>query len=50
MIIQMVSRGFTSDEFVSRSPFAIKFANPSDTMSYMLVIYPPTVVLGNLIL
>ena len=32
-IIQMVSRGFTSREFASRSPFAIKFANPSDTKS-----------------
>ena len=32
-IIQMVSRGYTSREFASRSPFAIKFANPSDTMS-----------------
>ena len=32
-IIQMVSRGFTSREFASRSPFAIRFANPSDTMS-----------------
>ena len=32
-IIQMVSRGFTSREFASRSPFAIKFPNPSDTMS-----------------
>ena len=32
-IIQMVSRGFTSREFASRSPFAIKFANPFDTMS-----------------
>ena len=32
-IIQMVSRGFTSREFTSRSPFAIKFPNPSDTMS-----------------
>ena len=31
--IQMVSRGFTSREFASRSPFAVKFANPSDTMS-----------------
>ena len=30
-IIQMVSRGFTSREFASPSPFAIKFANPSDT-------------------
>ena len=29
----MVSWGFTSREFASRSPFAIKFANPSDTMS-----------------
>ena len=29
----MVSRGFTSREFASRSPFAIKFPNPSDTMS-----------------
>ena len=32
-IIQMVSRGFTPREFASRSPFAIKFPNPSDTMS-----------------
>ena len=32
-IIQMVSRGFTSREFASRSRFAIKFPNPSDTMS-----------------
>ena len=32
-IIQIVSRGFTSREFTSRSPFAIKFPNPSDTMS-----------------
>ena len=32
-IVQMVSRGFTSREFASRSPFAIKFANPFDTMS-----------------
>ena len=32
-IIQMVSRGFTSREFASRSPFAIKFPNPSYTMS-----------------
>ena len=32
-IIQMVSRGFTSSEFASRSRFAIKFPNPSDTMS-----------------
>ena len=32
-IIQMVSRGFTSREFASRSPFALKFPNPSDTMS-----------------
>ena len=32
-IIQMVSRGFTSREFASRSPFPIKFPNPSDTMS-----------------
>ena len=31
-IIQMVSRGFTSSEFVSQSSFGIKFANPSDTM------------------
>ena len=31
-IIQMVSK-FTSREFPDRSPFAIKFANPSDTMS-----------------
>ena len=29
----MVSRGFTSREFASPSPFAIKFANPFDTMS-----------------
>ena len=32
-IIQMVSRGFTSREFASRSPFAIKFPNPSYIMS-----------------
>ena len=32
-IIQMVSRGFTSREFACRSPFAIKFPNPSDTIS-----------------
>ena len=32
-IIQMVSRGFTSREFASRSPFAIKFPNRSDIMS-----------------
>ena len=32
-IIQMVSRGFTPREFASRSPFAIKFPNPSDTIS-----------------
>ena len=32
-IVQMVSRGFTSHEFASRSPFAIKFADPFDTMS-----------------
>ena len=32
-IIQIVFRGFKSREFASRSPFAIKFANPSDTMS-----------------
>ena len=29
----MVSRGFTSREFPGRSPFAIKFPNPSNTMS-----------------
>ena len=29
----MVSRGFTSSEFASRSHLAIKFPNPSDTMS-----------------
>ena len=33
MIIQVVSRGFTSREFASWLPFATKFANPSDTMS-----------------
>ena len=32
-IVQMVSRGFTSHAFASRSPFAIKFADPFDTMS-----------------
>ena len=37
-IIQMVSRGFTSREFASRSPFAIKFPNPSDIM---LACVPP---------
>ena len=39
----MVSRGFTSREFASRSPFAIKFANPSDTMSACA---PPFSLLG----
>ena len=29
----MVSREFTSRDFASRSPFAIKFGNPSDTTS-----------------
>ena len=28
-MIQMVSRGFSSREFPGRSPFAIKFPNPS---------------------
>ena len=32
-IIQMIPRGFTSRELAGRSPFAIRFANPSDTMS-----------------
>ena len=32
-IVQMVSRGFTSREFASPSPFAIKFSNPLHTMS-----------------
>ena len=32
-IIQMVSRGVTSREFAGRSCFAIKFPNPSGTMS-----------------
>ena len=32
-MIQMVSRGFTSCEFACRSSFAIKFLNPSGTMS-----------------
>ena len=32
-IIQMISRGFTSRELAGRSPFAIRFANPPDTMS-----------------
>ena len=32
-VIQIVSSVFTSREFASRAPFAIKFANPSDTMS-----------------
>ena len=32
VIIQMVSRGFTSREFAGRSSFGIKLANPSDTM------------------
>ena len=31
-IIQTVSRGFTSRAFAGRSPFAIRFPNPSDTM------------------
>ena len=32
-MIQMVSGGFTSCEFAGRSSFAIKFLNPSGTMS-----------------
>ena len=32
-MIQMVSRGFTSCEFACWSSFAIKFLNPSGTMS-----------------
>ena len=51
----MVSRGFTSREFASRSPFAIAFPNPSHTMHVLrlflfkafqplLVIYLHTVV------
>ena len=51
----MVSRGFTSREFAGRSPFAIKFPNPSHTMHVLrlflfkafqplLVIYLHTVV------
>ena len=32
-IIQMVSRGFTSREFAGWSTFAVKFPNPSGTMS-----------------
>ena len=62
-IIQMVSRGFKSSEFASRSSFRIKFANPSDTMparrvhhlflfkafQLFLVTYPHTVVLETLI-
>ena len=32
-MIQMVSRRFTSREFPGRSPFVIKFPNPSDIMS-----------------
>ena len=32
-MIQMVSRGFTSCEFAGRLSFAIKFLNPSGTMS-----------------
>ena len=32
-IIQIVSRGVTSREFAGRSSFAIKFPNPSGTMS-----------------
>ena len=63
-IIQMVSRGFTSREFACRSPFAIRFPNPSDIMSAcappfslqgkvfqpLLVTYLDTVVLETLIL
>ena len=38
--IQMVSRGFTSREFPSRSPFAIKFPNPSNTLSACATPFP----------
>ena len=37
---QMVSRGFTSREFPSRSPFAIKFPNPSNTLSTCATPFP----------
>ena len=60
-MIQMVSRGFTSCEFACRSSFAIKFLNPSGTMSAcappfslqkafqpLLLIYLHTVVLETL--
>ena len=61
-IIQMVSRGFTSREFASRSPFAIKFQillTPClhlrrlflfKALQPLLVIYLHTVVLETLIL
>ena len=37
---QMVSGGFTSREFPSRSPFAIKFPNPSNTLSTCATPFP----------
>ena len=40
MIIQMVSRGFTSREFAGRQPFARKIPNPSGTMA-MSAYTPP---------
>ena len=61
-IIQMVSRGFTSREFASRSPFAIKFANFLTPCLHvcrlflfkafqpLLIIYLHTVLLETLIL
>ena len=61
-IIQMVSRGFTSREFASQSPFAIKFPNLLTprldvrrlflfkAFQPLLVIYVHTVVLETLIL
>ena len=62
MIIQMVSRGFTSRQFAGRSSFGIKLANPSDYacmkcappfslqgFQLFLVTYPHTVELETLI-
>ena len=62
MIIQMVSRGFTSRQFAGRSSFGIKLANPSDhacmkcappfslqRFQLFLVTYPHTVELETLI-
>ena len=52
-MIQMVSGGFTSCEFAGRSSFAIKFLNPSGTMSacappFSLQGFPGSYIIGHI--